>query len=159
MNEEKEVWYKSKGVWGSLFVMILGILQAMNISSIGPVSVENVAAEQDTLVEMLTQIGIFAAGALALWGRLTARKKILLKGKPKAAINCILIILLLGIFLAGCSQVQMSPSYRQSVEKQSILITELDRRCQAGDSNACAEGLHEASETLNMIVDAMDGRQ
>jgi hypothetical protein len=111
------------------------------------------------MVDMLTQIGIFAAGALALWGRLTARKKVTLKGKAKAAAGCLPVILLLGIFTAGCSQVQMSPSYRQSVEKQSILITELDRRCQAGDSNACAEGLHEASETLNMIVDAMYGRQ
>ena len=79
MNEEKEIWYQSKGVWGSVIVMLLGVLTSLNIGSFGPVSVENVAAEKETMVEMLSQFGVFIAGAIALWGRLKAKKKIVLK--------------------------------------------------------------------------------
>lgn len=159
MNEEKEVWYQSKGVWGSLFVMVLGILQALNISDIGPVSVENVTAEKETMVEMLTQVGIFAAGALALWGRLTAKKKVTLKGKATAGTKCILIIFLLGMFTAGCSQVQMSPSYRLETERMNNRLQELNKRCQAGDNEACKEGLRIATTHVQYIVDAIHGRE
>ena len=76
---EKELWYQSKGVWGSLIVMILGILQSLNLESVGPVSIDNMVAEKETLVESLSQLGVLFAGALAMWGRLTAKKQVKFK--------------------------------------------------------------------------------
>lgn len=61
------------------------------------------------------------------------------------------------LLAAGCSAVQMSPSYRQTVEASAIRVAELNKRCQAGDEAACKEGLDAASKTLNLIVDAMEG--
>jgi len=74
MNEQKELWYQSKAVWGSLVVMVLGVMQSLNVGG-----VENVAAEKDTLIETLSQFGIIIAGVIAMWGRLTAKKKVILK--------------------------------------------------------------------------------
>jgi hypothetical protein len=37
-------------------------------------------------------------------------------------------------------------------------IAELNRRCQAGNDEACRKGLDVADETLQLIVDAMHGR-
>lgn len=68
------------------------------------------------------------------------------------------VCLLLNILLAGCSQVQMSPPYRQTVKMSAVRVAELNKRCQAGDQQACKEGLSAASSTLNLIVDALEGR-
>lgn len=68
-----------------------------------------------------------------------------------------MIVLMIVISIAGCSQVQMSPPYRQAVEASAIRVAELNKRCQAGDAAACKEGLDAASSTLNLIVDAMEG--
>lgn len=76
---EKEVWYQSKGVWGSGIVIILGLLQTFNIGEVGPVTYDNITANQEGITESLVQLGAFLAGALALWGRLTAKKQVTLK--------------------------------------------------------------------------------
>lgn len=52
----------------------------------------------------------------------------------------------------------MTPPYRQTVEMSAIRVAELNRRCQTGDAEACKEGLEAASKTLDLIVDAMEGR-
>lgn len=70
----------------------------------------------------------------------------------------IVIFVAIVCLLAGCSEVQMSPPYRQSVQASAIRVAELNKRCQAGDQTACKEGLAAASSTLNLIVDAMEGR-
>ena len=68
-------------------------------------------------------------------------------------------ILILSILLiSGCSKVQMSPEYRQVTEMSAINVAELNRRCQDGDAEACKQGLSKASETLNLLVDALHGR-
>lgn len=69
-----------------------------------------------------------------------------------------LIVVILTIFFAGCSSVTMTPRYRYQVETAAVVVNELDQRCADGDDVACKEGLHKASETLNLIVDAMYGR-
>jgi len=76
---EKEVWYKSKGVWGSGIVIIIGLLQSLNIGEVGPVTIDNMTANQEGIAESLSQLGVFVAGLLALWGRLTAKKQVTLK--------------------------------------------------------------------------------
>lgn len=80
---EKEVWYQSKGVWGSGIVIILGLLQTLNIGDIGPVTYDNMMANQEGIVGSLAQLGTFVAGALALWGRLTAKKQVTFKKEKK----------------------------------------------------------------------------
>jgi uncharacterized protein YceK len=70
----------------------------------------------------------------------------------------ITIILLICAFIAGCSQVQLSPPYRQTLEISSVNVAELNKRCQAGDNEACKEGLAKASKTLDLLLDAAYGR-
>jgi len=68
-----------------------------------------------------------------------------------------IVIVAVCLLLAGCSAVQMSPPYRQTVESSAIRVSELNKRCQAGDEQACKEGLDAASKTLDLIVEAMEG--
>ena len=76
---DKEVWYQSKTIWASLIVMAIGIMQSFNIGEVGPVTIDAMTAEKETLVESLTQFGVLIGGALAMWGRLTAKKQVTLK--------------------------------------------------------------------------------
>jgi len=69
-----------------------------------------------------------------------------------------MLISIVLLFCAGCSAVQMTPPYRQTVQMSAIRVAELNKRCQAGDAAACKEGLDAASSTLNLIVDALEGR-
>jgi hypothetical protein len=66
------------------------------------------------------------------------------------------LILLLAI-LGGCSQVQMSPAYRQNLEMTNVLVQSLNEDCRAGDPNACSKGLAESAEILQLLVDAVHG--
>ena len=66
-------------------------------------------------------------------------------------------ILILAFGLYGCSQVQMSSAYRQNLEATNVLVQELDARCQAGDPNACCEGLAESAKYLQGLVAAVRG--
>jgi len=66
-------------------------------------------------------------------------------------------IFLLAMSLGGCSQVTMSPAYRQNLEMTNVLVAELDARCAAGDPNACRDGLAESAEYLAGLVDAVNG--
>ena len=71
----------------------------------------------------------------------------------------ILLMCLLAISLAGCSDVQMSPLYRVETERMNNRLVELNNRCQAGDAEACKEGLRIATVHVERIVDAMHGRE
>jgi len=66
-------------------------------------------------------------------------------------------IFLLAMSLAGCSQVTMSPAYRQNLEMTNAAVAELDARCKGGDPNACRDGLAESAEYLAGLVDAVNG--
>lgn len=68
-----------------------------------------------------------------------------------------LLLIMLAVVLSGCSQVQMSPPYRAALESSAINVAELSGRCQAGDDTACKQGLMQASETLNLLVDGLHG--
>lgn len=69
----------------------------------------------------------------------------------------IITLVVVCLLLAGCPQVQMSPPYRQTLEMSSIRVAELNKRCQAGDTVACKEGLAAASKTLDLLVDGLHG--
>ncbi len=77
---------------------------------------------------------------------------------PKRFIQfCILISAFCLLAAAGCNKVTMSPDYAKQREWSAINGAELNRRCQAGDDVACRAGLAAASETLNLLVDALHG--
>ena len=76
--------------------------------------------------------------------------------KKTEIIICCIILLLLA-FLFGCRLVQMSPEYAKELESSAVRVEVLNKRCQAGDDLACRQGLRVASETLNLLVDAMYG--
>ena len=71
----------------------------------------------------------------------------------------ILILMVLVVMSLSCSQVQMTAPYRAQTEATAIRLTELNKRCQAGDSEACKEGLRVATDHVNYIVDAIYGRE
>jgi len=66
-------------------------------------------------------------------------------------------IILLALSMAGCTQVWMSPGYKQNLEATAVVVTELDARCQGGDPNACRDGLAESAKYLQDLVDAVHG--
>ena len=69
------------------------------------------------------------------------------------------VLLLCAMLIAGgCSQVQMSPQYRQQLLMSNALVQSLNGDCQAGDPNACRDGLNESAKTLQKLVDAVDVR-
>lgn len=70
----------------------------------------------------------------------------------------LLLVAMLLALLAGCNKVTMSPDYARQVTIAEVTVAELNRRCQAGDDEACKMGLNEASRTLTLIVDAMEGK-
>jgi len=66
-------------------------------------------------------------------------------------------ILLLALMAGGCSEVQMSPAYRQNLEMTNIAVQELNNRCAGGDPNACRNGLAESAKYLRKLVHAVNG--
>jgi len=76
--------------------------------------------------------------------------------KPPAVLATTLLLCVM-LLLAGCSQVQMSPPYRQNLEMTNIVVQSLNEDCQAGDPNACSKGLAESAEILQLLVDAVHG--
>ena len=68
-------------------------------------------------------------------------------------------LLLAAALFTGCSGVQMTPPYRAETERMNNRLLELNKRCQAGDAEACKEGLRIATVHVERIVDAMHGRE
>lgn len=135
MEKTKE-WYQSKTVWASLVTVVLGLLAA--------VGVVDLQGESEQITEKIFELVVAIAGAVALYGRLSAKSKLL-------------IITLFLMLFAGCSQVQMSPAYRQQLEMTTVVVKSLNEDCQAGDDKACREGLAESAEILELLVDAVHG--
>ena len=132
--DETKPWYTSKGVWGGVVAMILGILATAGL---------DIGSEQDTIVDLLVQIGVVVAGLLALVGRLKAKNRILVW------------LVFAMMFLTSCTS--MPAEYGLLIEKSAIVVGELNERCQAGDDAACKEGLKGASKTLDLIVEGLHG--
>jgi hypothetical protein len=74
------------------------------------------------------------------------------------AIVYFLAIFIIAAMVAGCSGVQLSPAYHQQLVMADALVNGLNADCQAGDPNACKEGLNEAAKTLRLFLDASEGR-
>jgi hypothetical protein len=77
------------------------------------------------------------------------------KIQAKSKIVVFLLLISLGLILCGCGKVHMSADYARQVEMAAVNCAVLNERCQAGDEQACMDGLNLAAETLNLIVDGM----
>ena len=75
---------------------------------------------------------------------------------PKVGVVLLLCVLTVS---AGCiaNPISMDPIMEAHVEMAAINCAEFNRRCQAGDPNACKMGLSLSNETLQYIVDGMKG--
>ncbi|GAG27885.1 unnamed protein product [marine sediment metagenome] len=71
----------------------------------------------------------------------------------------LIILLILMVVALGCSQVQMSAPYRAELNHTANRLTQLNKRCQYGDSIACKEGLRVATDYVNLMRDAVDGKE
>lgn len=61
------------------------------------------------------------------------------------------------LFIAGCGgAVQMSPVYEQNVRQSQHLIREYNTRCQSGDEDACVQGLQDATDLIDYIVEGIN---
>lgn len=145
---ESKPWYKSKGVIGGIIATVCSLLVVLGVAGAEGAGEES-GAIADNIVAIIAAVG----GIFAIIGRITAKTKI---AKPNGTVSIILILFVLTF--TGCCAGGLPPRYRQTVEMSAIAVGELNKACQAGDPNACREGLDAASETLNLIVDAMYGR-
>jgi|GEM_PF-633762 len=73
---ETKRWYASKTVWASMVTVFLSVMTMLGIGRVGPVQLDQVAVEQDSLLEIMMQIGLVVSGLAALWGRVTAKSQI-----------------------------------------------------------------------------------
>ena len=66
--DQTEKWYQSRGVWGGLIAVVAGIAALFGLTISAEVQVE--------VVDLLIALGPVIGGALALYGRLKATKRI-----------------------------------------------------------------------------------
>lgn len=69
-------WYRSKTTIASIITIAVGVLTTFGVIHIGPVQIENVPAEVEGISQAVVGIIGMVLGAIALWGRITAKTKI-----------------------------------------------------------------------------------
>lgn len=134
-NSNSKSWYLSKAIWGSLVAVVIGTLLMFGVGT-------ELEGEETAIVELIMQIVAVVGGVVALIGRVVARKNIV----PFLLIG----VMLLG--LAGCNDPLYTAEHRQLIRTQAVIVSQLDRHCQAGDNEACKEGLAIAAETLQTLA-------
>jgi len=72
MNGVKK-WYASRGVLGALATMAIGVA-----SSLGVIGEADAQTIQTQASELLVSVGTLIAGAVSLWGRIAASRKLAL---------------------------------------------------------------------------------
>jgi len=68
MPEDTKPWWRSKGVIGGTVAMVLPILAAFGIGGL--------ADQGETITQLVMQIAAAVAGAIAVYGRVVATKKL-----------------------------------------------------------------------------------
>lgn len=74
----------------------------------------------------------------------------------KPPLSMLIALLALLLLAGGCSAPLFTAEQKLLLNQSSAVVSELDTRCQAGDDQACREGLHAAAETLRRL--AADGQ-
>ncbi|MCE5186065.1 MAG: hypothetical protein LLF76_08075 [Planctomycetaceae bacterium] len=94
-------------------------------------------------------IGLMASGGYDAINTFSDKK---IAETAKTAAPLILIVLLL--FVAGCPHPLFTQEQQLLLQQAEPIVTELDTRCQAGDQQACTDGLHQAAITLQALTAA-----
>lgn len=68
--EESKPWYLSTTIIAALLVVIISVLSAFGVA------VESIQAEQTHLADLIVQLLTAVAGLVAVYGRITAKRKI-----------------------------------------------------------------------------------
>lgn len=147
---ETKEWYKSKTIWSAIIIAIVGTLNLFGIDAL--------LGEEEAVTEIVMQVITIIASITALVGRIQAKKKITItkkSGTSNPTATLLLLAISLSLIFSGCGKVHMSADYARQVEMAAVNCAILNERCQAGDEQACKEGLNLAAETLNLIVDGM----
>lgn len=144
--ENVKQWWQSKTMWAGIVTLVIGVL--------GMTGLADLEGQQGVIVEKIMQIVTGLGSLVVLYGRATAKSVIAKKPPMNKSVILLLCLLLL---MSGCS-VYMSPEYQADVSDAAAAINGLNENCQAGDPNACSQGLAEAAKTVNMILDASYGR-
>ena len=72
--------------------------------------------------------------------------------KPASSKTMASVLLLCGVLaMGGCAGPLLIAEQKMLLNQSSVIVDELDRRCQAGDDAACREGLSRAAETLRIL--------
>ena len=78
--------------------------------------------------------------------------------KKRLFIISIIAIFIVSI-IAGCNgEAHLPPNVETEVYMAEAFVSEMNERCQAGDPNACSNGLVRSAEILTLIVDALEGK-
>lgn len=70
---ENKKWYASKTIWGGLIMLIATGLQ---VTGVVDISVTEQGALTDNIIGLVTILGQFVGGVLAIWGRYKAKTAI-----------------------------------------------------------------------------------
>jgi hypothetical protein len=71
-EQESKPWYLSCGVIGGLVTMAIGLAGAFGIGA-------QLEGERDAITNTIIQVATAVAGAVAVWGRVKAKKTLTLK--------------------------------------------------------------------------------
>jgi len=70
---DSKPWYTSKTLWAGVLTTLVGILTALKIVHIGPIQVENIAAESEGLSQTIVGLVEMFLGLVTVLGRLTSK--------------------------------------------------------------------------------------
>jgi len=154
MQSTEKQWYLSKTIIGGLIAAIIGAM-----TTVGFVQGDALSEEAPAITELVVGIGLLVSSALSIWGRLTAKTKLTLtngKGKVPIIILCLLVVV-----LAGCTEVQMSPRYSMLLDRALSHAEEFDERCQDPNNpnrwEDCRLNSERTTAALALMADARDG--
>lgn len=145
--ETTKKWYKSKTeitlLIGFAALMLTQILPGAGVPT-QPAG-EIVAEEADTLATVILSLVAGVSYLIAFGMRLIAKDKLV-------------ALLMIGVMLSGvcgltgCFDPIYTAEHRQLIRTQAVIVTQLDKHCQAGDAEACQQGLSIAAETLQTLA-------
>lgn len=75
MNDTKQ-WWKSRGVMGGLFTVVIGILVSFGVLTPDIQNPEAVNSVTDNYLHIVAGVSTIISGAIAFWGRVKASSRI-----------------------------------------------------------------------------------
>ncbi len=98
-------------------------------------------------------IGLMASGGYSAINAFSATKKLEDAAAQSSVVKTLsLILVAVLLFLPGCTASLFTAEQQALLQESQVIVSELDTRCQAGDPNACRDGLHQAAITLHELT-------